>query len=224
MEFHRRRLLGTPQRSDVSTALKVDEGTPAGLWLLHHKAVVLTTFLLACVWFERCVVGLADLNDMAEKQPIVLAAAGVHTLIAAGGMAVGHETLLDRDSKGTLLQASLVSFILVGLLHGLCLSYQVTPLHSAAVALFGCSLGTWAIGAASMTGWLAVSMLVPRSAIGRQCTNAPIFHAVAMLGAAFIHVCSAVRSIPHCFISGVHARLLRCPPFTLHLMPRPSIP
>ena len=212
MEFHRRRLLGSPQQSDVkmpSATLKVDEGTPAGRWLLHHKAAVLTTFLLACVWFERCVVGLADLNDMTEKQPIVLAAAGVHTMIAAGGMAVGHETLLDRDSKGTLLQASLVSFILVGLLHGLCLSYQVTPLHSAAIALFG-ELGTWVIGAASMTGWLAVSMLVPRSAIGRQCTNAPIFHAIAMLGAAFIHVRGAGHSNPLCNARILHARLSRC--------------
>lgn len=123
-------------------------------------------------------------SPTADKVAFTVTCALVHTVIVMVGIALGRDTrvMSTWGSAQALLRAGVASFAFLCAVLYLAWEFQIGPVPAAvgAEAPWAAKLGSEGafvlIGAASMSVWLACSMLVPFSKLGDKALKAPSLH------------------------------------------------
>ena len=149
------------------------------LWLIQHSGSLLTTYLLAYVFFQKFVRPAVG-TEFDDSNLFVFCAALAHTWMVAIGF-----FLAERGSKPKVA-AFFCFWLWCGAL-SFFYSLNIGRFRSWAdiFSLPGC-LSASIIGAASLSTWLAVAMTVIRSRTGRRLAGGTlqVSHALISAGAA----------------------------------------
>jgi len=114
-----------------------------------------------------------------DTQSFVATCALVHTFIVGVGIALGRDTL-GHSLLLPFLRLSVGIFSLLCAVLYWAWEWKVGPVPPVGELLFSSEASFVIVGAASMTAWLAASMLLQHSAIGRLCTRSTLLHVLLM--------------------------------------------
>jgi len=130
-------------------------------------------------------------------QEFILVCAIVHTLIVCVGSAAGFDTLRDTHWGQPLLRMTVVSFCVLCAALWWSWEYQVGPAPAYLSEGRHWSERFYILsGAVSMTGWLAFSMLMPHSSVGRRMQSSRLLHClVAVLGTVVYYFDYSLTSV-----------------------------